>query len=231
MKRSNRSTVTRLLVFDIAVLLSAVAVFALFPGRTARLITDFYPLTLAALCTRFSFLTYRSLEQGRRARRIWALLTAAMAFWTLAEITWALYDFVIRAEPYPSWADLFYMIGDVLLVAFFAVQVRFLRLALQGWKRFLAIGLILTFVILAGIFVFVPIFAEPSRDWLEFGVNLLHETQYLLLLIGATVLTLAVYEGGGRPEMGNTGRRNVAVCALQSDFLLRELVWLLLPQR
>jgi len=98
MKRSNRSTVTRLIVFDIAVLLSAVAVFALFPGRTARLITDFYPLTLAALCTRFSFLTYRSLEQGRRARRIWALLTAAMAFWTLAEITWALYDFVIRAD-------------------------------------------------------------------------------------------------------------------------------------
>jgi len=195
MQRSNRSTVTRLLVFDIAVLLSAVAVFALFPGRTARLITDFYPLTLAVLCTWLSHQIYRSLERGRQARRIWGLLTAAMAFWTLAEITWALYDFVIRAEPYPSWADLFYMIGDVLLVAFFAVQVRFLRLALQGWKRFLAIGLILTFVILVGIFVFVPIFAEPSRDWLEFGVNLLYETQYLLLLIGATVLTLAVYEG------------------------------------
>jgi hypothetical protein len=179
MQRSNRSTVTRLLVFDIAVLLSAVAVFALFPGRTARLITDFYPLTLAVLCTWLSHQIYRSLERGRQARRIWGLLTAAMAFWTLAEITWALYDFVIRAEPYPSWADLFYMIGDVLLVAFFAVQVRFLRLALQGWKRFLAIGLILTVrdSWWASSCLCAHIRAEPSRDWLEFGVNLLYETR------------------------------------------------------
>jgi len=194
-RRNNRSIVVRLLVFDIAVLLGAAAVFALFPGRTARLITDFYPVILAVLCIWLSYQIYRSLERGQQARRIWGLLTAAMAFWTLAEIAWALYDFVIRAEPYPSWADLFYMIGNVLLIAFFAVQVRFLRLALQGWKQFLAIGLILTFVILVGIFVFAPMFAEPSRDWLEFGVNLLYETQYLLILIGATVLTLAVYEG------------------------------------
>jgi len=193
-KRSNRSIILRLLVFDIAVLLSAAAVFALFPGRTARLIVDCYPVILAALCTWLSFHIYHSLERGRQARRIWGLLTAAMAFWTLAEITWALYDFM-EAEPYPSWADLFYLIGDALLVAFFAVQVRFLRLALQGWKRFLAIGLILLFIIVVGVFVYAPMFVEPSRNWLEFGVNLLYETGYLLLLIGATVLTLAVYEG------------------------------------
>jgi len=193
-KRSNRSIILRLLVFDIAVLLSAAAVFALFPGRTARLITDCYPVILAALCTWLSFHIYHSLERGRQARRIWMLITAAMAFWTLAEITWALYDFM-EAEPYPSWADLFYLIGDALLVAFFVVQVRFLRLALQGWKRYLAIGLILMFIIVVGVFVYAPMFVEPSRNWLEFGVNLLYETGYLLLLIGATVLTLAVYEG------------------------------------
>ena len=229
--RNNRSIVVRMLVFDIAVLPSAVAVFALFPGHTARLITDLYPVILAVLCTWLSLQIYRSVEQGRQARRVWAMLTVAMGFWALAEITWALYEFVIRAEPYPSWADLFYLIGDALLIAFFAVQVRFLRLALQGWKQFLAIGFILTFVILVSIFVFAPILAEPSRDWLEFGVNLLYETQYLLLLIGAAVLTLAMYEGGGRTEMGDTGHRDVAVCSLQPDFLLRELVWLLLPQR
>jgi len=192
-RRNNRSIVVRLLVFDIAVLLSAAAVFALFPGRTARLITDLYPVILAALCTWFSVLIYRSLERGRRARRIWALLTAAMGSWVLAETTWALYEF-IGVEPFPSWADLFYIIGNVLLIAFFAVQVHFLRLALQGWKRFLALGLLLLFV---GVSILAcwPMFAEPSRNWLEFGVNLLYETQYLLILIGATVLTFAVYEG------------------------------------
>jgi hypothetical protein len=191
--RHNRSIVIRMIVADLAVMVSAVAVFALFPGHTARLITDLYPVILVALCTWFSVLIYRSLEQGRRARRIWALLTAAMGSWVLAETAWALYEF-IGVEPFPSWADLFYMIGNVLLIAFFAVQVHFLRLALQGWKRFLALGLLLLFVWVS-ILACLPMFAEPSRDWLEFGVNLLYETQYLLLLIGATVLTFAVYEG------------------------------------
>ncbi len=193
-KSSNRSIAVRALVVSIAVLISAAVVFAVFPGRTAKLIIDLYPPVLAALCTWFSFRIYRSLETGRQARRIWALMTTAMGFWTLAEITWALYDFA-QAEPYPSWADLFYLIGNALLVAFFAVQVRFLRLALQGWKRFLAIGLILLFVILVGVLIYAPMFAEPIGNWLEFGVNILYETSYLLLLIGATVLTLAVYEG------------------------------------
>lgn len=191
----SRPIVTGIAAFSLAVMVSAVAVFALFPGQTARLITDLYPPVLAALCTGLSCQIYRSLERGRQARRIWALLTAAMGFWTLAEITWAFYEFVIRAEPYPSWADLFYLTGGFLLVVFFALQIRFLRLALQGWKRLLAVGLILIFVTVVSISILVPMFSEPSKDWLEFGVNLLYEAQYLLLLIGATVLTLAVYEG------------------------------------
>ncbi len=189
-----RSSVIRVAAFSTAVLLSAMAVFAFFP-HAARLVSDLYPPVLAALCSGLSYQIYRSLERGRQARQVWALLTAAMGFWTLAEITWALYDFVLPGEPYPSWADLFYLIGDSLLVAFFALQVRFLRLALQGWKQFVAVGLILLFLTVAGIFVLAPMFSAPSENWLEFSVGLLYEVQYLLLLIGATVLTLAVYDG------------------------------------
>ncbi len=191
---TNRLLIVRTVVWNIAVLLSAAIVFTLFSGRTARLITDLYSIVLAALGTGLSYQIYRSLERGQAARRIWALLTAAMGFWTLAEITWALYD-LAQAEPYPSWADLFYVTGDLFLIAFFALQVRFLRLALQGWKRFLAIGLILIYVTAVSIFILAPMFSEPSKKWLEFGINLVYEAEYLLLLTGATVLTLAVYEG------------------------------------
>ncbi len=191
---NHRPLIVRVAVFNVAVLLSAAAVFAFF-RHAARLVSDLYPPVLAALCTGLSHQIYRSLERGRQARRVWALLTAAMGFWTLAEIAWALYDFVIPAEPYPSWADLFYLIGGSLLVAFFALQARFLRLALQGWRRYPAVGLILLFITVAGIFVLAPMFSAPSENWLKFGINLLYEAQYLLLLISATVLTLAVYDG------------------------------------
>lgn len=190
-----RKAIFPIVIFNIGVFTSAVAVFTLFSGHTARLITDLYPPVLAAMGVVLVLQIYRSLEKGRQARRIWGVMALAMGFWTLAEITWALYDYVLQEEPYPSWADLFYQIGDFFLVIFFALQFRFLRLALRGWKRILTIALILVYSGIVVAFVYVPMFAEPYRDWLEFGTNLLYETQYLLLLIGATALTLAVYEG------------------------------------
>ncbi|MCS7178539.1 MAG: hypothetical protein RML46_05245 [Anaerolineae bacterium] len=192
---NSRALVYRVVAINIMVWASAVAIFVLFPGRTARLITDLYPPVLSGLSTWLAYRIYRSLERGQQARRIWMLLAVAMGLWTLAEMGWALYDFFLPIAPYPSWTDLLYLVGGLFLVAFFVVQVRFLRLALRGWKAFLAMGLILLFLVVAGVLVYAPMFARPSRDWLTFSVNLLYETEYLLILIGSTVLALAVHEG------------------------------------
>ncbi|RME30812.1 MAG: hypothetical protein D6793_12975, partial [Thermoflexia bacterium] len=111
-------------------------------------------------------------------------------------ILWGIYDLVLGiAAPYPSLADLFYLSGDLFLVVFFAMQVRFLRIVLRGWKRYLAIGLVLLFLLVAIVVVCLPMLANPSRNWLEFGLNLLYETVYVLLLAGATTLAFALYEG------------------------------------
>lgn len=48
-------------------------------------------------------------HQGR-LRVTWSLLAGACLCWTVAEVTWGVYDLVLRAEvPVPSWADVGYL--------------------------------------------------------------------------------------------------------------------------
>lgn len=194
MSRSIPRPVYLILAFDLLVFGTAALLFVLLPGPSARLVSDAYPIVLSVLCAGLSLRIYRSLEKERLARRPWALLTAGFIGWALGELVWGVYD-LLGKEPYPSLADLFYLAGDLCLIAFFAIQVRFLRVVLRGWKRYLAIGLILSFLTIVIIAVYTPMLAEPSSDWLEVGLNLAYETSYLLLLIGATVLALVLYEG------------------------------------
>ncbi len=52
------------------------------------------------------------------SRRFWLLMAAACGAWTAAEVTWAVYDIVLRtAVPIPSWADLGYLSATPLVVA------------------------------------------------------------------------------------------------------------------
>lgn len=53
-----------------------------------------------------------------RMRLFWGLLAGACACWTLAELTWAVYDVILAAPPpVPSWADLGYLTATPLAVA------------------------------------------------------------------------------------------------------------------
>jgi hypothetical protein len=60
------------------------------------------------------------LAAGRQSgpeRRFWVLLGLALLAWTSAEVTWGVYDLVLRvAVPVPSWADVGYL-GAIPLAA------------------------------------------------------------------------------------------------------------------
>lgn len=191
---SVRSLILRMLLFDAAVLLSAAVSFHLFPAPIAKWIAALYHAILVTPCVWFSFQIYRSLKEGRRARRIWALLTAALGSWAIGEILWAAIT-TFTTPPGFGWLDLFWLIGNAFLIAFYASLIRFFSLAIRGWRQFLAFGLILLFIVTAGVAIYAPMFRKLLEDWLGFAISLLYQIQYFLLLSGATLLTVAVYQG------------------------------------
>jgi hypothetical protein len=75
-------------------------------------VTALAALTAAVLCLR------ASATQHDRLRRFWLLMGAASAAWTIAEVTWGVYDVVLRVPvPIPSWADVGYLSAIPLAAA------------------------------------------------------------------------------------------------------------------
>jgi hypothetical protein len=59
-----------------------------------------------------------ALRHRGQMRLFWSLLAGATLCWTLAEITWAVYELVLRVSvPVPSWADVGYLSAIPLAVA------------------------------------------------------------------------------------------------------------------
>jgi hypothetical protein len=85
-------------------------------GETSVLYGDDLGTALAAVIA--TVLCLRAgIRHAGKMRRFWWLLAAACGAWTLGEMTWAVYDLVLREPvPVPSWADIGYLTGIPLAV-------------------------------------------------------------------------------------------------------------------
>jgi hypothetical protein len=98
-----------------------VAMLVVSPGGHDRTIdiSDIVMTLAATIASLSCALTGRRHAGGMRA--FWWLLAAACASWATGEAIWSWYEVVRGVEvPYPSWADIGYLIGTPLAVAAFA---------------------------------------------------------------------------------------------------------------
>lgn len=188
--------VYRILVFDLLVFGSAGALFAVLPDPLAGTLTGLHPFLLSLLCVALSVQIYRSLEKGKRARLLWGLPVLAFGGWALGEALWLFSDLSgIYSLPYPSWADLFYLLGNAFLAAFFLFQVWLFRTALRGRRGSLLIGVLLFLLALGSGAFILRVMDESPSDLLALAASVAYETLYILLAGGASALTLIVYRG------------------------------------
>src|SRR5438094_9555172 len=74
-------------------------------------LTDISGAACATTVAALSFLAWRS-ETGRDRRRPWGFLAMAGTSWALGEITWTIYELVLKREvPFPSLADVGFLVG------------------------------------------------------------------------------------------------------------------------
>lgn len=177
------------------IFLSAVGVMMFVPSPTKEILLDLFPIILASGAVLTTYRIYQSVKNERQTRKVWVLMFFAMSAWLIAEILWMTYE-LQGLEPYPSLADLFYLAGDIFLVVFFVLQINFLRVFIDGMKRWIALGALGVFVLIGLVFVYLPIVSSAiEAPFWEVALPMLYETTYLVLLIGATNLTLASWGG------------------------------------
>jgi diguanylate cyclase (GGDEF)-like protein len=154
---------------------------------------------------------------------MWYWFAAGQIIWVLGDVTYEIYQYVLHLEPYPSFADVFYvsaypmiMIGFLLLVR---DRTRGRDLAGLIDASIVATGLGLVF----WLFVLRPTAADDGSEWLTRLVSTAYPALDALLL--ATLARL--YTGAGRrsPSVRLLGLAAVAMLVADVGFSMITLYW------
>jgi hypothetical protein len=116
------------------------------------------------------------------ARRAWLAFGAAMSVWCLGNITWSLVYGGQAHPPYPSFADVLWLLWYPLMIVgiVFLIRVRFQQFELHRWMDGIAVTLI---ALVAGFALIVqPVVEHSSQSWLAVIVDFSYPVLDVLLI-------------------------------------------------
>ena len=129
--------------------------------------------------------------------KIWLGFTLGMIFWFLGELGWAVYTLMLNVKiPYPSIADIAWLIGYIPMMAAFHWYVRTFQFTTS--KRLYKIGAVIIGLICLGHFAYflTPVFAEMAEtEVTTLAVDIAYPALDLVLL-GYALLALLIFFRG-----------------------------------
>jgi hypothetical protein len=160
-------------------------------------IYDLIVLISALIGAVLAILLWRSFDRGETLSRIWGGIAIGLVLWLGGELIWSS-DQLWGGEslPYPSNADILWIIGYVPIIWALLRRFRSLRISPnQSWQKAVLIlyGVIVSLIV---IYLIIPIITdtETSRIY-EKSVNLLYPLGDLVVALLAIMLVL-VLSGG-----------------------------------
>jgi len=151
---------------------------------------------LATIVTISAAAVWRLMSREDQRRRLWSGLVAGWALWALAEIIWSLSSILGQEVPYPSLADLFWVVGYIPMTIGLLGSVRVLPVKPTPAQKTMIWGVSAATVVIASIFVFIPIIRDfDPQQLLVSALDLFYPLAEFFLL-GIVWWLFFVYEKG-----------------------------------
>jgi hypothetical protein len=166
-------------------------------SQTYALIGDITSVLCGLIATVFYVRIWFSTGRRDASRKIWAQVAVGMLLWTAAEAIWGYYEVVLGEEvPYPSAADLFWLVGYLPLYLALLSRYRIFQTA-PTRRQELLIGLFaLLFSIGSFVFVLYPMLVSfDTHRLIESLLNIIYPLADLLLLILTLAIVFTLEEG------------------------------------
>lgn len=179
---SNLGLLSLVLLLGVSVLIHTAALIFSWGGEALQtLLGNTLNLPVNLLC--FAIMLWVSRRHQGAMRRAWAWMAMAFLAYTVGDLVWAYLELVLQAEPFPSVADLFYILFPIGL-GIGLWQLPKTRLSrLENLKLALDV---LVVVAAVGVFSWQAFLAQTvqdyGQDWLTLGVSLFYPTADLVLL-------------------------------------------------
>ena len=131
---------------------SLIAIFAIWTtayilGKDVSIkVNDYVTISITLLLVMIGF--YRILtSENKTSRNTWILFSAFAMSWSIAEHIWSLNELILDVKPFPSFADVGYLIGTIILPVFYIML-------LQPFKKYISKQFIII-ALLAGISIII----------------------------------------------------------------------------
>ncbi|WKT57769.1 hypothetical protein QVH35_10740 [Candidatus Nitrosotenuis chungbukensis] len=112
--------------------------------------------------------------------------------WFIAEMLWIVQELYLRVDPFPSSADIFYLVGYPFLLMFFIAYLQPVRLAITK-KMFIAASSIAMGTLIPSVYLAL----EPSKssDLLQHSLSVIYPIFDALILIPALLGVALFFKG------------------------------------
>ena len=157
---------------------------------TVTILNDVAAVISVLTATVLFVMVWLSTSNEDVSKRIWGFMVLGMIGWTVAETAWAFYEVILGVEvPYPSPADLFWLLGYALFYVALLTQYRLFQTIPNSQQKLTIALLVTVFTLAVTILVLKPIMDsfDPEK-LLESLLNIAYPFSDLVLLS----LTLAI---------------------------------------
>ncbi len=141
---------------------------------------------------------YKYGTQGTKANTL-LLLTGGMFCWLVGESIWTYYEYYLKIDPFPSLADICYLMAYPL---FFLALIRELWLSRVNWKtlsKSLIFMIIMSSLLLIGIVLYFGVYLayKPDEVLLTNSIAISYGIADLVLIVASMLLLILAWEFKG----------------------------------
>ncbi len=171
-------------IFGFSLVLIGINLFMLGANKSPATINNIANVMGVLIASIFAIQVWLTNSDDEFLNMFWGLLAIGLAFWTIAEGIWLYLSFAYSETPFPSLADLFWLLGYVPVIAAFVRRHSRLQVTQTPLQRMINILVAALFITATGFFVIWPTIAafDPAKI-LESFLNLAYPLTDLTIII------------------------------------------------
>lgn len=169
-----------------------ITVSTFFGKEAVKVITDFTYIPVAGAFVILSIIISSIFRKTGNHGKAWLVFTGTAISWFIAETTWTIYELVYHTNPFPSYADAFYIAGYPFLFLFSILYLKPFK-KLISRKIILSTSLIAVTVLIPSLYMTIESSSDESKFAIVLGIT--YPVADAIILIPAMIGIFLFFRG------------------------------------
>jgi hypothetical protein len=169
-----------------------ILVATFFGKEVVKTVTDFTYIPVAGTLVVLSIIISTRFRKTGDHGKAWLLFLGIAVSWFIAETTWTVYEFVYHLNPFPSFADVFYLIGYPFLFLFSIYYLKPFKKIISN-KMIISASLIAVSVLIPNLYMTIYNNSDESKFAIVLGA--IYPVADAIVLVPALIGIVLFFRG------------------------------------